>query len=627
MNNAKSFQSPSITFGIGAIFGLLLGLFIGWVLWPVEWQGATLRDLDTAGKAEYMAAVADAYVIYDNPEALTIAQQRLAPLQENLGQEFVSAIRYFQSSSQPERAIRVSNLGRLASSLGMVPPDLQAPIAANPAVLNTDTAATDNVTMPQTEAGGSTADGSISWFRWLLWLIAACLLLGGGLYLLGAAGIFDWQRWLADRFAKTEEQQTDIDEFDENELRSNAGGRRRRPGQNDANTHTVDDLAFESEEEEIGRWHYDRLETDIDEDDDEGEDEAERFQYRPYTRPDAGTVAMDSADDDGDSTADWRVSDQNNSARFTIDQFGPAVTPTNRRREAEYTGQFEDDTEEDGTSADRMHTTYSVDELADEWPIVPTVDSVIAAANRTPNSGQSPNTAINRSAEFDDDDFTDELDEQDFEDDYEDADFAEEDLEEEDADGPKVADRNGTPASVISPVARATSSSSTSQPPASARTPTARSRYKVIDQHILQYQLGMVEYDESKPIVDPASGKYIGEFGMGTSIKNGLVQPNSDQVAALEVWLFDKSDEKNMGNQTRILLSEYAIDHNLEQAFVKERQDNPRPFTAQPGVHFQLESQNLLLDCTIVDVQYTNNGNTKGMFQHVKVDMSVHQKQ
>ena len=148
----------------------------------------------------------------------------------------------------------------------------------------------------------------------------------------------------------------------------------------------------------------------------------------------------------------------------------------------------------------------------------------------------------------------------------------------------------------------------------------------MIDQHIFHYQTGMTEYDESRPIVDIQSGKYIGEFGMGASSKNALVQTGPEQLVALEVWLFDKSDERNLGNQTRILLSEYAIDHNLEQMFLKERQDNPRPFTAQPGVHFQLESQNLLLDCTIVDVEYSNNNATKGIFQQITVDMTVQMK-
>jgi hypothetical protein len=155
---------------------------------------------------------------------------------------------------------------------------------------------------------------------------------------------------------------------------------------------------------------------------------------------------------------------------------------------------------------------------------------------------------------------------------------------------------------------------------------TRNARYKLLEVYTAEYQMGMRDYDEAHGITDTQTSKYIGECGMGTSAKNGLLQNNPDHVVALEVWLFDKTDEKNMGSQTRVLLSEYAVDHNLEQAFVKERQDDPRPFTAQPGVQFDLESQNLLLKCVIVEAVYAASGPTKGIFQSVKVEMHVHKK-
>jgi hypothetical protein len=165
---------------------------------------------------------------------------------------------------------------------------------------------------------------------------------------------------------------------------------------------------------------------------------------------------------------------------------------------------------------------------------------------------------------------------------------------------------------------------------ASTNRPTAvtrgASRFKLLEVYTAHYQSGSHDYDESHPITDPHSVRYIGECGMGISTKNGLLQNNPDQVVALEVWLFDKTDEKNMGSQTRVLLSEYAIDHKLDQAFLREREDDPRPFTAQPNVRFQLESQNLMLDCTIVEALYKPSGPGKGTFQSVKVEMAVHKK-
>ncbi|RIK42720.1 MAG: hypothetical protein DCC55_08020 [Chloroflexi bacterium] len=173
------------------------------------------------------------------------------------------------------------------------------------------------------------------------------------------------------------------------------------------------------------------------------------------------------------------------------------------------------------------------------------------------------------------------------------------------------------------------SNSATAQPAGTAR-PAAvtrgTARYKLLEVYTAHYQAGIHDYDESHPITDSHSARYIGECGMGVSTKNGLLQNNPDQVVALEVWLFDKTDEKNLGSQTRVLLSEYAVDHNLDQVFLRERQDDPRPFTAQPNVRFQLESQNLLLDCTIVEALYNPSGPGKGTFQSVKVEMAIHKK-
>ena len=113
---------------------------------------------------------------------------------------------------------------------------------------------------------------------------------------------------------------------------------------------------------------------------------------------------------------------------------------------------------------------------------------------------------------------------------------------------------------------------------------------------------------------------------MGASIKNALLHSNPDQVIALEVWLFDKSDEESLVNRTCILLSEFAVDHKLEQAFVKERENDIRAFTAQPGVNFQLKGNNLWLDARILEAVYIPNGPDKGIFQSVAVEMTVYQK-
>ncbi|MCB0088009.1 MAG: hypothetical protein KDE54_08855, partial [Caldilineaceae bacterium] len=58
-NGAPIFSAGHL---VSALIGLAIGLFLGWQVWPVQWEGARPADLDADAKAQYMAAVADAYV-------------------------------------------------------------------------------------------------------------------------------------------------------------------------------------------------------------------------------------------------------------------------------------------------------------------------------------------------------------------------------------------------------------------------------------------------------------------------------------------------------------------------------------------------------------------------------------
>lgn len=146
---------------------------------------------------------------------------------------------------------------------------------------------------------------------------------------------------------------------------------------------------------------------------------------------------------------------------------------------------------------------------------------------------------------------------------------------------------------------------------------------RVLSTYIVHYQAGIPEFEQSHNIVDPETSRYIGECGMGVNMKNGILQDVPENVIALDVWLFDQKRDRSLGNQTRVLLSEYAIDHDLEQAFIRERPDGPSPVVAQPGVSFQLKGQNLVLDCEVLEADYASSGDDTGIFQNVKVEMTV----
>ncbi|MBK8046292.1 MAG: hypothetical protein IPK16_03675 [Anaerolineales bacterium] len=142
-------------------------------------------------------------------------------------------------------------------------------------------------------------------------------------------------------------------------------------------------------------------------------------------------------------------------------------------------------------------------------------------------------------------------------------------------------------------------------------------RYTIIDSHIATYQVGVFDFDFTKNVENPDGSGYIGEYGIGISERHGILNNNLDQVVAIEVYLFDKSDENNLSTTTRALLSEYAHD-NLYKYFEQEK-----PITLQKTTPpFQLEGRRLLLDCTVKDVKYTRDG----IFQSVSVDLKLMQK-
>lgn len=522
--------SPALLIGAGA--GLLLGLLIGWVIWPVEWQGAQLNELYPEAKADYLVAVAEAYTMYGSPEAAAVARQRVAAFGDDLAAEFESAIAEVSKRDDPDKALRISNLNSLAAALDVTLPNLVGFTQEQPQQTATvvSTPATQPSAAPVSGADDATPTsgaGGLGWLGWLFGLLVAVALVLGGVYFL---------LLLARR-----------------------------------NQQTVDDA---------------QLESKID----------DRF------------AALKADEAGGEATAGRYIEADTPARSASSGHAGVAIPFPGEPEEYE----FDDDPEDysgfpavapGSTSAAPGHyTQYRLDS-----------DHADSRHDLSPNDDELWGVPTTTDADDDDGD--------------------------DDDDGVNGFASGAATRAGVAAAAAGKDRNQRTDTPVAPTTPTGRSelaarpttyargtaRYKQLEVYIAQYQAGIQDYDETHPITDPATGRYIGECGMGVSTKNGLLN-RSEEVVALEVWLFDKTDEKNMGSQTRVLLSEYAVDHNLDQAFLRERQDDPRPFTAQPNVRFQLESQNLLLDCTITEAIYTPSGPTKGTFQSVTVEMSVHRR-
>lgn len=143
---------------------------------------------------------------------------------------------------------------------------------------------------------------------------------------------------------------------------------------------------------------------------------------------------------------------------------------------------------------------------------------------------------------------------------------------------------------------------------------------RCIDQFDAEFIVGRQDFDWTRNIPGEQEDDYLGEYGIGVGDRYGLLNNDPDQVVAIEIYIFDKSDDKTLFNVSRVLLSEYADEH-LRKHFEREK-DRLGPVVAQRGLALQLESRQYILDCTITDVLYTDSG----IFQRLTVHMELKQK-
>ena len=111
----------------GLVAGLVVGLFLGWWVWPVEWTATSLKDLKPEYKNEYIAMVSAAYARDGNLER---AVRRLNSLQAGNPEQLVVALaeRYIAEGHDVDE---IQCLAGLAEGLGMRSPQILAYLATD----------------------------------------------------------------------------------------------------------------------------------------------------------------------------------------------------------------------------------------------------------------------------------------------------------------------------------------------------------------------------------------------------------------------------------------------------------------------------------------------------------------
>ncbi len=96
---------------VGLVLGIALGLFAGWVVWPVAYTGVTPEHLSAEGRIDYAIMTATAYHADGD---LALARARLARLGDNADIALLNA--FITAQDDPDA---LAALQALAAELGV----------------------------------------------------------------------------------------------------------------------------------------------------------------------------------------------------------------------------------------------------------------------------------------------------------------------------------------------------------------------------------------------------------------------------------------------------------------------------------------------------------------------------
>ncbi len=118
-----------------------------------------------------------------------------------------------------------------------------------------------------------------------------------------------------------------------------------------------------------------------------------------------------------------------------------------------------------------------------------------------------------------------------------------------------------------------------------------------------------MEFDRTFTLDSPG-GEYSGECGVGAATHLG---ENIEQINALEVWLFDKSDIRTVA---KVLMSERAYHDDAMKEELSTRGD---PVLATAGTTFSLVGNSIRTDVVVDEVEYLRGGLPNSAFARVSL--------
>jgi hypothetical protein len=143
------------------------------------------------------------------------------------------------------------------------------------------------------------------------------------------------------------------------------------------------------------------------------------------------------------------------------------------------------------------------------------------------------------------------------------------------------------------------------------------------------YSLGMDNFDMSSGIEGP-NEQYLGDVGIGIAQMGVLDSKETPRrVMAFEAWLFDKGrGTLKTTTVTKVLMSDFAYQNEIVRKKLTSRGEGEafEPVLATPGGTFTLETDFLVAQGRIVEMEYGEGAPPLSFFKNLTVSFDIHQK-
>jgi hypothetical protein len=143
------------------------------------------------------------------------------------------------------------------------------------------------------------------------------------------------------------------------------------------------------------------------------------------------------------------------------------------------------------------------------------------------------------------------------------------------------------------------------------------------------YSLGMDNFDQSSGI-EGANEQYLGDVGIGIAQMGVLDSKETPRrVMAFEAWLFDKGrGTLKTTTVTKVLMSDFAYQNEIVRKKLTSRGEGEsfEPVLASPGAIFTLETDFLVAQGRIVEMEYGEGTPPLSFFKNLAINFDIHQK-